>query len=212
MIRGIQPPTEHHVDHSSQSSVAKKKIVIVGDGQCGKTALLMVQAGLALPSAYYPTIFENFITNISVNGKLIELSLWDTAGQEDYDRLRPLSYPCSDIVIMTFAIDNRETFWSLTEKWIPEVNHFLPDVPKILVALKKDLRNDESTVEELKKLHTVPISYDEGTKKAAEIGAKKYFECSAKSGEGVAAVFEYCAKLSLAPTKRRTAVPPCKVA
>ncbi|KAJ3028906.1 UNVERIFIED_CONTAM: hypothetical protein HDU68_000603 [Siphonaria sp. JEL0065] len=188
----------------------RKKLVIVGDGYCGKTALLMVQAGLAFPTSYHPTIFENFITSISVNGKLIDLSLWDTAGQEDYDRLRPLSYPCSDVVIITYAVNNRESFWSLADKWKPEINHFLPEVPKILVGLKKDLRNDPDTVEEMKRLCTEPIAFEEGAKKAIEIGAKKYFECSSKTGEGVPEIFAYCAKLALLSKKKRHG-PTCKL-
>ncbi|KAJ3387543.1 hypothetical protein CcCBS67573_g05379 [Chytriomyces confervae] len=188
----------------------RKKLVVVGDGCCGKTAMLMIQSGLPFPTSYFPTIFENFVSSISVNGKLIDLSLWDTAGQEDYDRLRPLSYPCSDVIIMAYAVNNRTSFWSLNDKWKPEMNHFLPDVPKILVGLKKDLRHDPDVIEEMRALCTMPVSYEEGFKKAAEIGAKKYFECSAKTGEGVGEIFAYCAKLALL-NKKNKAGAPCKV-
>lgn len=78
----------------------------------------------------------------------IELSLWDTAGQEDYDRLRPLSYPESDIVLMCFAVDTLSSLDNLNEKWYPELEHFLPDAPKIVVGLKTDLRDEALTAED----------------------------------------------------------------
>lgn len=55
--------------------------------------------------AYIPTVFENYVTQVQFDGKEIELALWDTAGQEEYDRLRPLSYPESDVILIVFSID-----------------------------------------------------------------------------------------------------------
>ena len=49
-------------------------------------------------------MFENYVTNVNFDGKLVELALWDTAGQEEYDRLRPLSYPESDVVLIVFSV------------------------------------------------------------------------------------------------------------
>lgn len=110
----------------------------------------------------------------------MELALWDTAGQEDYDRLRPLSYPDTDVILMCFSIDSPDslgltppTFFfflqtvprasllascsaeNIPEKWTPEVKHFCPNVPIILVGNKKDLRNDEHTRRELAKMKQV---------------------------------------------------------
>lgn len=82
------------------------KLVIVGDGACGKTSLLTVFKTGIFPTDYIPTIFETDVAYLtSDEGETIELTLWDTAGQETYDRLRPLSYPCSDVVLITFSID-----------------------------------------------------------------------------------------------------------
>ena len=55
----------------------------------------------------------------------VELALWDTAGQEDYDRLRPLSYPDTDVILMCFSIDNPDSLENITEKWTPEVSGHL---------------------------------------------------------------------------------------
>lgn len=56
---------------------------------------------------YVPTVFENYITypTHQSSGKTLELALWDTAGQEEYDRLRPLSYPETDLIFVCFGID-----------------------------------------------------------------------------------------------------------
>ncbi|KAJ3256148.1 GTP-binding protein Rho1 [Boothiomyces macroporosus] len=190
---------------SSDTSLDKirKKLVIVGDGAIGKTALLMVQSGQPYPENYLPTIFENYVSKIQYQSKTVELSLWDTAGQEDYDRLRPLSYPDTDIILLAFAICNPDSFDNITEKWHPETKHFLPNTTSILVGLKKDLRNDPAVIEELaKKNNKQPITYEQGVEKAHSVGAAKYFECSAKTGEGIQELFNYVAKASLYNKKK----------
>merc|ERR1711884_577940 len=63
-------------------------------------------------------------------------ALWDTAGQEDYDRLRPPSYPDTDVILMCFSIDSPDSLENIPEKWTPEVKHFCPNVPIILVGNK----------------------------------------------------------------------------
>lgn len=117
----------------------RKKLVVVGDGACGKTCLLIVFSKDEFPEVYVPTVFENYVADIEVDGKRVELALWDTAGQ-GYDRLRPLSYPDTDVILMCFSVDSPDSLEN------PEVGARVkrcPSVPIILVANKKDLRSDE---------------------------------------------------------------------
>ncbi|KAB0397006.1 hypothetical protein E2I00_000589 [Balaenoptera physalus] len=162
----------------------RKKLVIVGDGACGKTCLLIVFSKDQFPEVYVPTVFENYVADIEVDGKQVELALWDTAGQEDYDRLRPLSYPDTDVILMCFSIDSPDSLENIPEKWTPEVKHFCPNVPIILVGNKKDLRNDEHTRRELAKMKQEPVKPEEGRDMANRIGAFGYMECSAKTKDG----------------------------
>lgn len=123
------------------SSGVEKKIVIVGDGASGKTCLLHVFFEDVYPTVYVPTVFDSFSTSIELEGKPVKLALWDTAGQEDYDRLRPLSYPNSDVVIICYSIDRPDSLINVVDKWIHEVRYFTKDAPVILVGNKKDLRD-----------------------------------------------------------------------
>ncbi|XP_048252803.1 ras-like GTP-binding protein RHO isoform X1 [Haliotis rufescens] len=173
----------------------RRKLVIVGDGACGKTCLFIVFSKDQFPEDYVPTVFDTYVADIVVDGKQVELALWDTAGQEDYDRLRPLSYPDTDVILMCFSIDSPDSLENIPEKWKQEVK--FPNVPIILVGNKKDLRNDDNTRRELSKMKQEPVKTEEGRAMAEKIGAFAYLECSAKTKEGVREVFETATRATL---------------
>ncbi|ABN65291.1 GTP-binding protein, rho subfamily [Scheffersomyces stipitis CBS 6054] len=175
----------------------RRKLVIVGDGACGKTCLLIVFSKGTFPEVYVPTVFENYVADVEVDGRRVELALWDTAGQEDYDRLRPLSYPDSNVILICFSVDSPDSLENVLEKWISEVLHFCQGVPIILVACKADLRNDPATIETLRQQQQQPVSTADGQAVAQKISATDYLECSARTGQGVREVFEAATKASL---------------
>ncbi|XP_023816219.1 rho-related GTP-binding protein RhoF isoform X1 [Oryzias latipes] len=179
------------------------KIVIVGDGGCGKTSLLTVYAKGNFPEDYAPSVFEKYVTTVDLDGKQIELTLNDTAGQEDYDRLRPLSYYGVSLVLVCFDVTNPTSFDNVLVKWFPEVKHFCQDVPVILIGCKTDLRKDRECMRKLKANGMAPISYTQGEQTQKEINAALYLECSAKFQENVDNLFRQATKKALAFNRKQ---------
>lgn len=164
------------------------KVVLVGDGACGKTCLLEVFRNNRFPREYVPTVVDNFVKVIEFDEKKVSLALWDTAGQDDYDAIRPLSYRETDLVIICYSIENRGHISNIENKWLAEVKNYCPNAKIFLVALKKDLRSDP-TVDKSKL-----ITEEEGREVAKRIKSEKFFECSALGREKVNDVFEAAGK------------------
>ncbi|KAI8853124.1 P-loop containing nucleoside triphosphate hydrolase protein [Chytridium lagenaria] len=177
------------------------KCVVVGDGAVGKTCrpnhllppkkkkkVLISYTTNAFPGEYIPTVFDNYSANVMVDGKPINLGLWDTAGQEDYDRLRPLSYPQTDVFLICFSLVSPPSFGT-----------FGPSTPIILVGTKLDLREDREMIEKLREKRMAPITYPQGLQMAKEIGA------------GLKSVFDEAIRAVLSPAKPTKVKKPCQL-
>lgn len=227
--------SNNNFDHNGQV-VQRRKLVIVGDGEAGKTSMLVRLTTGVFPTEYVPTVFETrafqlwipdprpnrlkklkkrlresmvfpssssssssstsssglLSPTVIIDGEagvvergeedfqLVELGLWDTAGQEDYDRLRPLSYPNTQVVLVCFPINSPSALNNVRTRWYPEVRHFCQQVPVILVGCKSDLRMTGGGA---------VIPYDHCEAMAKYISARSYMECSAMTGEGLHEVF-----------------------
>jgi Ras-related C3 botulinum toxin substrate 1 len=168
--------------------------MVVGDGAVGKTCMLISYTTNSFPGEYVPTVFDNYTANTVVEGNPVNLGLWDTAGSGEYDQLRPLSYPGTDVFIICFSLTSPESFDNVKNKWVPEVTHFNPKTPIILVGTKLDLRDNEETIASLKQHNLAPIQFVKAEKLAKEINAYKYVECSALTQKNLSLVFEEACK------------------
>lgn len=146
------------------------------------------------------------MADIFVDNVHIELSLWDTAGQEEFDRLRSLSYDDTHAIMLCFSVESKDSLENIESKWVGEIAENCPGVKIVLVALKCDLReNDEADEAE-----TAPtadgeprrekkecITYQQGLEVARRIGALRYLECSAMRNRGVNEAFTEAARVAL---------------
>ncbi|GAM20922.1 hypothetical protein SAMD00019534_040970 [Acytostelium subglobosum LB1] len=164
------------------------KVVVVGDGAVGKTSLLILYTTKAFPREYVPTVFDNFNCLEMYENKPVNLVLWDTAGQEDYDNLRPLSYPQTDVFLLCYSAVNRDSFDNIKYKWLKEISQHNANTPVLLVATKTDLRDDKKYLATLPESQK-PVTREEGEALAKEVAAVKFLECSALTGFGVNELF-----------------------
>lgn len=175
------------------------KCVAVGDGAVGKTSLLISYTTNSFPGEYIPTVFDNYSANVMVDGTPLNINLWDTAGQEDYDRLRPLSYPQTDIFLLAYSIISPASLDNIANKWYPEISHYCPNTPVILVGTKADLRNDQHIISRLAEKNISLTTPEQGQAVGKQINATKTLECSALTQKGLKDVFDECIRAVVAP-------------
>jgi small GTP-binding protein len=159
----------------------------------GKTSLAITYSTGELPYDYIPTVADTFEKTHVQGGESHNISVWDTAGSDDYDRLRPLSYPQTDLFLVCFSVTNRDSFDSVSQKWIPEISHHLPEAKWVLVGTKSDLRTEHGAV-----------TSEEAQDLAELLKGSGYVECSSLDQADLSEVFEKAiAALAVEPRKKK---------
>jgi Ras-related C3 botulinum toxin substrate 1 len=166
------------------------KLVAVGDGAIGKTSLLMCFVHDTFPKEYVPTVFDNHDANVRFKDKMVRLALWDTAGQEEYDKLRYLSYPNSNVFMICFSVVSKSSYDNVKQKWLKEIQKASPSTPIILTGTKMDIRESEQSRKELEIPDSEIVTKEMGEELAKQIGAYAYIECSAFLMKNVQLVFD----------------------
>ncbi|KAM4014285.1 rho-related GTP-binding protein RhoV isoform 1-T1 [Anomaloglossus baeobatrachus] len=166
------------------------KCVLVGDGAVGKTSLVVSYTINGYPTEYQPTALDTYAVQVQVDGAPVRIQLCDTAGQEDFDHLRSLCYPETDVFLVCFSVVNPSSFQNVTEKWIPEIRTHSPHTPVVLVGTQTDLRDDVNVLINLNRYHVGPVSESQAQAVAQKIRAQTYIECSALTQKNLKDVFD----------------------
>ena len=164
------------------------KLVILGDGAVGKTCLLSRYTKDFFPQTYIPTVFDNCEKHcVLEDDREVVLSLWDTAGQEDYAHLRSMSFPGADGFVICFSATRKTSYDNVVSTWLPEVAAADAKVPCVLVRTKCDqsVRGSGGYVD-----HAM------GASLANEYGIA-YASTSALTGDGVEELFQAAARAAL---------------
>jgi small GTP-binding protein len=178
-----------HLSHSNHSQ-PKIKCVIVGDSTVGKTSCLISYTTNTFPSEFVPTTMDNHTARVMLDDEPAAVEIWDTNGTDGMDRLRPLSYPGTDVFLIAFNIISPYSFTSVRSKWLVELKQHMPTAPILLVGMKADLRTDEEMINLLAEKGIDMITPEAAVKCAEEIGATGYYECSALTQEGLKPLFD----------------------
>ncbi|PRP76942.1 hypothetical protein PROFUN_06220 [Planoprotostelium fungivorum] len=196
------------------------KVALVGDGTVGKTCMLMSYVCQAFMEDYIPTMFDNFSAIEEVDGEMVNVILWDTAvpsvgailnrhrltcksGQEDYETIRTTTcFPNTHVFVLCFSVVHPDSF----QNWLEELRRTCPNTPYILVGTKTDMRDDPEVIRKLNEKGKEPITSKVGKKRAKEIKAEAYIECSAKDLSSVNNVFVQAIHVVMDPLRERRKV------
>jgi len=179
---GLPNPVELSLVISRSLKKTNVKVVLLGDAAVGKTSLLTRYSTGSFPAEYIPSVCDISYNSLEYEDQAVTLQLVDTGGQEDYDRVRPLSYSDTDVFLVLFSLTSRASLRRTEETWKPEAHEHCPGVPIVLVGTKSDLQEQ---------LHEAfHITQEEALQTAQRIGAAQYLECSALKGLGVDEAFQ----------------------
>uniref|UniRef100_A0A336L1H2 CSON002872 protein n=1 Tax=Culicoides sonorensis TaxID=179676 RepID=A0A336L1H2_CULSO len=178
------------------------KCIVIGDYYVGKTSLFTSYTQNMYPQKYQETlIYDKYSGTVSFDNKDINLLLYDIAGNEIYEIIRPQLYEDAKICLMCFSVVNPESFENIKYCWYPEIKECIPDISIILVGTKMDLRFDERVVKKLQDDNLSPITHSQGLELSRQLKCAKYIECSAVTQDGVDELFNDAVRLSMVPRR-----------
>ena len=177
------------------------KVVVVGDGAVGKTCMLISYTTDKFPDEYAPTVFDNYSVNVDIQGEVWSMGLFDTAGQEDYDKWRSIVYPQTDVFIACFSVMSPPSLDNVQDKWVPELRSHNPQTPILLVGTQTDLRENEQKLQDLQKKKMRPVRKERAEQLAEDLKLFGYKECSAFTQDGLKDVFDEAIMIALDPPK-----------
>lgn len=164
---------------------------MIRDAAVGKTCMLISYTTNKFPSEYTPTVFDNYQTKVRVDGELVLFHLWDTAGSEHFDLLRPLSYDGTDVFVVCYSVADKKSFENVKKKWVADLRLKAPKSPFMIVGTKVDLRDVNNS--------TGLITAKMGEDLSRELGAKLFVECSSITQHGLKACFNRAITIALTP-------------
>ncbi|XP_077266174.1 ras-related C3 botulinum toxin substrate 1 [Temnothorax americanus] len=177
-------------EHPATPLDRRIKVVLVGDGAVGKTSLVVSYSTNGFPGEYVPTAFDNYNVVVNVDGQPLNVQLCDTAGQDDFDPLRSLCYPETDVFLVCFSVVCPSSYHSVASRWINEVRKYCPNAPIILVGTKSDLRSDVRLMLQLARYGQAPITTIQGHQLAHRLGAVNYVETSSLTQHDLKEAFD----------------------
>ncbi|KAJ4944798.1 hypothetical protein JOQ06_013338 [Pogonophryne albipinna] len=186
---------------SGSAPERKVNCVLVGDGAVGKTSLIVSYTTNGYPTEYVPTAFDNFTVMVVVDGKPVRLQLWDTAGHDELDLLRPLCYKNADVFLLVYSVVRPSSLCSLVDRWLPEIRHQCPDTPLVLVGTQLDLREDVQVLIQLAQNQQRPVGTEEGRQLAEELGMVGFMEVSALTQKNLKDPFDSAILASIQQTE-----------
>jgi small GTP-binding protein len=106
-----------------------------------------------------------------------------------------------DVFLVCFSLISPTSLDNVRAKWHPEIRHYCPNVPIVLVGTKEDLRDNDDVIDVLRQQNKKPISNVDGFAMAKAIGAHRYIECSALTQKNLTTVFKTAVQVATAPAK-----------
>ncbi|KAG4074783.1 hypothetical protein HA402_006422 [Bradysia odoriphaga] len=194
-------PEENKHDEWNAESEANKieiKCVVVGNAAVGKTSLILSYLKNKFDDQHVPTVSDIYKFNVDVNERLVQVMLFDTAGQDALDPLRRLSYPDCNVFLLCFSVVQPESFHAIERKWAPTFRH--TNASLLLVGTQTDLRYDSETITQLKKRNLRPVASQDARKLARSIRAK-YIETSSRNNDGVKDAFDTAIEIAIKKIK-----------